>query len=247
VLCIGGTIEGLLCTKKNALLEIKEQKPDRIIIETSGSAFPAPIAWQIRELSEYFLLDAIITVIDCINFKGYKDTSYTAKLQAQYTDLILLNKHEQISERELDLVIDSVNELNTDTARIKWTTKLEIGLFFGLDSKLFELNNEHLDVSHHSNEVDLIVIESMECQMEIFEKLLEILPKDSVYRVKGLIKPNQILNWAFGRWEWTEYQSQFTINKLTVMGIDLFQYKQQFIKIFGKDGKFEFHKSQRPC
>jgi G3E family GTPase len=30
-----------------------------------------------------FKLDAILTVVDCVNFKGYEDTSYTAKLQAQ--------------------------------------------------------------------------------------------------------------------------------------------------------------------
>ena len=63
----------------------------------SGSAFPAPIAWQIREMkNEGFILDSIITVVDCINFRGYEDTSYTAKMQAQYTDVILLNKHELV-------------------------------------------------------------------------------------------------------------------------------------------------------
>jgi G3E family GTPase len=63
---------------KNALLELKElNDPDRIIIETSGSAFPAPIAWQIRELDQsHFNLDSIITVVDCVNFKGYEGILY---------------------------------------------------------------------------------------------------------------------------------------------------------------------------
>ena len=72
-------LNGCLCCvligqMKAALLELKElHDPDRIIIETSGSAFPAPIAWQIRELDQsQFHLDSIITVIDCINFKGYE-------------------------------------------------------------------------------------------------------------------------------------------------------------------------------
>ena len=43
-----------------------------------------------------FVLDSIATVIDCVNFIGYEDTSYTAKMQAQYTDVILLNKHELV-------------------------------------------------------------------------------------------------------------------------------------------------------
>ena len=61
----------------------------------------APIAWQIREMKdEGFVLDSIVTVIDCQNFMGYEDTSYTAKLQAQYTDVILLNKHEQVKMKK---------------------------------------------------------------------------------------------------------------------------------------------------
>ena len=60
----------------------------------SGSAFPATLAFQIRELeretNEELKLDAIITVIDAENFTGYEDTSPTAKMQASYTDVILI-------------------------------------------------------------------------------------------------------------------------------------------------------------
>jgi G3E family GTPase len=79
---ISEIINGCLCCVlvgqiKNALYELKKLNPDRIIIETSGSAFPAPLAWQIRELEQDFSLDGIITVIDCSAFTGYADTSYT--------------------------------------------------------------------------------------------------------------------------------------------------------------------------
>jgi G3E family GTPase len=53
---------------------IEKYNPARIIVETSGSAFPAPIAVQIRQLSREnrgVHLDSIITVIDCVNFRGY--------------------------------------------------------------------------------------------------------------------------------------------------------------------------------
>ena len=59
-------VNGCMCCvlvgqMENALMELLQYNPDRIIIETSGSAFPAPIAWQIRQLAP-FKLDAIITV-----------------------------------------------------------------------------------------------------------------------------------------------------------------------------------------
>lgn len=230
---------------KNALLELKLQSPDRIIIETSGSAFPAPIAWQIRELGTDFELDSIITVIDCVNFKGYEDTSYTAKMQAQYTDLILLNKYELVTERDLDIVVDSINDLNTDTPKIKWQKDMNIGLFFGFDTKLFELNDKSIFKSdHHENEVDLITIESGSIiDINSFELLLKRLPKEDVYRVKGLFLPNKILNWAFGRWTWSDYDSDFKSTVLTVMGVGLFRYKKLFIEFFEIDAKLNFHQA----
>ncbi|OZJ06170.1 hypothetical protein BZG36_00993 [Bifiguratus adelaidae] len=141
-------LNGCLCCvlvgqMKLALEELKAKyNPDRIIVETSGSAFPAPIAWQIRQIEdEGFQLDSIITVIDCVNFSGYEDTSYTARMQAQYTDVILLNKHELISEREFDLVLDHVNELNIDTPKLKCdaTKGVSPDLIFGIDTRLFQL------------------------------------------------------------------------------------------------------------
>ena len=69
-------------------------RPDRIIIECSGSAFPATLAFQLRELEREtggdFKMDAIVTVIDAENFMGYEDTSPTARMQASYTDLLVI-------------------------------------------------------------------------------------------------------------------------------------------------------------
>jgi hypothetical protein len=85
---------------ENALEEIKEKmNPDRIIIESryaylrfrpfshadmnSGSAFPATLALRIRELEpKGFKLDGVVTVIDCVNFRGYEDTSPSAKVSS---------------------------------------------------------------------------------------------------------------------------------------------------------------------
>jgi G3E family GTPase len=43
-----------------------------------------------QETSGAFKLDAIATVIDAENFTGYEDTSTTARMQAAYTDLLLI-------------------------------------------------------------------------------------------------------------------------------------------------------------
>ncbi|KAI8598260.1 CobW/HypB/UreG, nucleotide-binding domain-containing protein [Dissophora ornata] len=204
---------------KEGLLELKEKyNPDRIIIETSGSAFPGPIAWQVRELAdEGFVLDSILNVVDCKNFNGYSDNSYTAQLQAKYTDLVLLTKHEGVSERDLDRVIDRVNDLNTDAPKVFVNVDQPVSpeLIFGLDTKLFELqgamapNNktfqdeldQHGNKNHHKNELDTMEIKCFgnrnsltgNLDLQKFEKFLGTLDKDDVYRLKGFVRLSGIL------------------------------------------------------
>ncbi|KAF9168147.1 hypothetical protein DFQ26_001040 [Actinomortierella ambigua] len=287
----------LIGQMKLGLLEIKEKyNPDRIIIETSGSAFPAPIAWQIRQMKDDgFVLDSIVTVIDCVNFEGYEDVSYTAKLQAQYTDLILLNKHELVSERDMDRVIDRVNDLNTDTPKVLCHKDGGVSpdLMFGIDTKLFQLeqqqhpdhsdkvNKEHAENGghdHHDNEVDLVQVlisgdgkaaHALSSRPK-FEAFLKTLDKESVYRLKGLVRltdleadsssdqPSEgtlcIVNHAFGRWTITpierdlsgELDKQHVQVKITTMGIGLYGYKTKIQEAFGaSDSEVTSHWAHR--
>ncbi|CAO3588259.1 unnamed protein product [Absidia cylindrospora] len=245
-------MNGCLCCvlvgqMKLALQELKEKySPDRIIVETSGSAFPGPVAWQIREMeSEGFALDSIITVVDCMNFTGYEDTSYTAKLQAQYSDVILLNKHELVSERDLDIVVDHVNELNTDTPKVKCdsTQGISPDLVFGLDTELFkvaydksgEMEEMVFDPHHQENEVDLIQIiqsslapsiQQQRHSRDTLETWLKTLPKDDIYRVKGFVRLDTdgtlyILNHAFGRFTLTSVEHAETLEQSKTIEIKI--------------------------
>ncbi|RKP26753.1 CobW/HypB/UreG, nucleotide-binding domain-containing protein, partial [Syncephalis pseudoplumigaleata] len=244
-------LNGCLCCvlvgqMKNALLELQEKyRPDRVIIETSGSAFPAPIAWQLREMADDgFVLDAILTVVDCVNFTGYEDTSYTAKIQAQYTDLILLNKHELVSEHQLDRVIDRVNDLNTDTPKLKvdLVQGLSPDMAFGLDTRrpLDPASAVEQLRQHHAREVDIIQLSrktaddaSRPLTRAALESFLASLSPEQVYRVKGFVRLTTadgddmwIVNSAFGRCSLTkatqahEAARDYSV-RITVMGQDL--------------------------
>ncbi|KAF7330447.1 COBW domain-containing protein C15D4.05 [Mycena venus] len=148
---------------QTALLEIREKyRPDRIIIECSGSAFPATLAFQIRELERQtdgdLKLDAIVTVVDAENFIGYEDTSPTAKMQASYTDIILINKWELVDDRKLDEVLDHLHTLNDLTPKIRCQGRngIDPNLIFGLESKLFlEAGHDQVAPSHN-DEVETV-------------------------------------------------------------------------------------------
>jgi len=98
-----------------------------------------------RETGRY-VLDGVMSVIDVENWKGYEDTSYTAKMQARYTDLIVLNKHELVSERRLEDVEDAILALEVEPQipRTKsskgWVDK---DIVFGLDARLAGVTEEN--------------------------------------------------------------------------------------------------------
>ncbi|TID27831.1 putative GTP-binding protein YjiA [Venturia nashicola] len=179
-----------------------EQSPDRIVIETSGSAFPATLAMEVNRLANqnsHYSLDGVISVIDVENWKGYDDTSLTAKLQAKYTDLLVLNKWEHVSERAYEDCVDRILalELDVQTPREKsdkgWVNK---DLLLGLDAKLasFEgkYGHDHEHANDHQSEVEVLSVtltSSHPANGVNMEKLFDWLnspPKDEVYRIKGI-------------------------------------------------------------
>jgi len=211
-------------------------RPDRIIIECSGSAFPATLAFQIRQLERDtgdFVLDAIVTVIDAENFVGYEDTSPTAKMQASYSDIILINKWEHVSERALDIVIDHLYTLNDVTPKIKCQGRngVDPNLIFGLQSKLFLLSDsekKESGVEHDEVETVTILRDSHDndngIEQEILIEALDTLPRESVWRVKGFVKLIDerwlIVNWAFGRYELKDFSGvdMTGVVRMTAMG-----------------------------
>lgn len=223
----------------NALDEILQKfSPDHILIETSGSAYPAPIAWEINKMKDRLKLDGIITIIDAKNFTGYRDIGYTAKIQAQYTDLILINKHEGMTEQDLDKVLDDVYELNATTPKIK-TDKgyISADLVFGLNSKLFmsaHQSNVEEDHEHHHKEVEILELHSAKnFNKEEFLKIIKTLPKWDFYRIKGMIRTEDkpiLINCAFGDIEIIDSKEQFTESAVTFMGKNMTYHLQELRK-----------------
>jgi G3E family GTPase len=71
------------------------------------------------ETNGAYTLDGVIHVIDVENWAGYSDTSYTAKIQARYTDLIVFNKWEVAGEQRMEECLDRVGDLEESIAWVK--------------------------------------------------------------------------------------------------------------------------------
>lgn len=243
---------GCLCCvlvgKMQAAIEelLTKFTPDRIIIETSGSAYPAPIALQIRQMDQSQVkLDSVITVIDAINFDGYKDKSFTAKSQAEFTDILLINKHEEISEVQLEHTLDDVYELNPTTPKIKTDNgSVPYDLLFGLDTKLFldesessvsdSLNKQNKD--HHELEVELLELkDSKAFDVENFKTIIEKLDATKFYRIKGVVQTNNgwhILNYVAGRYTFEPTLISRAQTEIVFMGYNIHKMKPHLVKYF---------------
>ncbi|KAM5345036.1 hypothetical protein ACJ41O_010898 [Fusarium nematophilum] len=201
-----------------ALAELEDTvTPDRIVVETSGSAFPATLALEVNRLareSGKYVLDGVVSVIDVENWKGYEDTSYTARIQARYTDLIVFNKWEDAGELRYDECLDRVGDLEVDVAHVKsdkgWVSMdIVFGVDGGLAKELTEgevngeqhktnghshshTNGETNGHSHHQSEVEVLSIElkadspSSRISTSKLLAFLSSAPKDEAYRIKAL-------------------------------------------------------------
>ncbi|KAI0865654.1 CobW/HypB/UreG, nucleotide-binding domain-containing protein [Xylaria cubensis] len=202
-----------------ALAELRDTvRPDRIVIETSGSAFPATLAIEVnriaRETGGRYVLDGVVSVIDVENWAGYEDTSYTARLQARYTDLIIYNKWEACDENRFDEVRDRVGDLEVDVAWVKSDKgRVPIDVIFGIDGGLAHtftedhlgtIQNGNHDHSHdhsheqnghshdHQSEVEVLSVSLQGPKTAIVNgpklmTLLKAAPKDEVYRIKSVL------------------------------------------------------------
>lgn len=172
--CICCNLVGQL---SDALLQLRDEvKPDRIVIETSGSAFPATLAMEVNRLADehkgQFVLDGVVSVIDVENWEGYEDTSYTAKLQAKYTDLIIFNKWENVSEQRFDVCLDRVGDLELETAWVKSDMgTVEKDVLLGIDGAL--LSKEILDKGQHPADMDLMLVDNEKVGQSVKEAQAE--------------------------------------------------------------------------
>ncbi|RYO79682.1 hypothetical protein DL766_006708 [Monosporascus sp. MC13-8B] len=216
--CICCNLVGQLGQALRELRDAPRRRPDRIVVETSGSAFPATLAIEVNRVARDtgdFVLDGVVTVIDVENWRGYDDTSYTARIQARYTDLVVLNKWELCDERRLDECIDRLGDLEVDVAWVKSDRgRVPVDVIFGIDGGLARsLTQEEEDPaksgagteghdhghSHdHQSEVEVLSVtlrggggdggrEAAAVDAAKLMALLNAAPKDEVYRIKAVL------------------------------------------------------------
>jgi G3E family GTPase len=150
--CLCCTVQGDLVNTLNDLLGRLDEGSinlDRIIIETTGLADPAPIlhvAMAHPRLSTRLRLESIITLIDAVNAQSTLDNHEEAVKQAAVADLLILSKSDLIENNiEKDALITRLEHLNP-SAKILDRQRDEISPNSFFNHGLYDHNSKSLDV-----------------------------------------------------------------------------------------------------
>ena len=143
--CICCTVRGDLVRILNDL-KAKRQSGEiefeRVIIETTGMANPGPVTqtfFMDDGISTYYLLDAVITVVDAKHGHDTLDQQPEAQNQVGFADRILMSKIDLVSDADAQSLRDRLVHMNP-RAPIKPVNFGEVAIADVLDVRGFNLN-----------------------------------------------------------------------------------------------------------
>jgi G3E family GTPase len=164
--CICCTVRGDLVRILGSLSEQRRAGKlvfDRVVIETTGLADPAPVAQTFfvdEQVSRDYGIDAIVTVVDAKHAQQQLDEHHEAQEQVGFADRILLSKTDLVAEGEAQALIERLRGMNprapvkrvhfgqTDIADVLDIRGFDLDAILQIDPKFLE------DVSHeHDDDV----------------------------------------------------------------------------------------------
>ena len=143
--CICCTVRGDLVRILGELAAKRKSgtvKFDRVVIETTGLADPAPVAQTFfvdEDVMQSYLLDAIITLVDAKHAPQQLDEHHEAQEQVGFADRLLLTKSDLVSPAELQVLRQRLSRMNP-RASIAQSNKGVAALEQILDIRGFNLN-----------------------------------------------------------------------------------------------------------
>lgn len=139
-----------------ALSEIVDTiHPDRIVIEASGVSDPTAIALTLQSHPQ-ITRDGVVTIIDVVNYNGVPVLNKVAQRQAEFTDLIIFNKVEEVTNERKQQVVGYVREVNTKAPIVEAPHgHIQPGLLFGLFPSDVDAQNKMLELKKLEVEQDM--------------------------------------------------------------------------------------------
>jgi len=194
--CICCSIRGDLIETLNRLLE-RHQKFDYILIESTGLASSGPLAQAFLiedEISKSLFLDGIVTLVDAKHISNNLNEKEVAWEQIAFSNVILLNKADLVSEPELEKLEKQMRQINP-TAKIRKTTQAVIDLDQILNIGGFDLKSaletDTFNTHHHETAISSVSLSFPghvdPHRLNLWLQMLLITEGMNVFRAKGIL------------------------------------------------------------
>ncbi|ONI45549.1 hypothetical protein AN641_03915 [Candidatus Epulonipiscioides gigas] len=221
----GGSI---FCTCKinqfeNVLGTIIKEKPEVIIVETSGLSDPTS-AYKILSQDKFSQVSykGCICIVDALYLKKVIKTARVSKKQVRISDLIIINKIDLVNDNKIDEVKQLIYEINP-FATIEQTSHGNISPHW-----ILNLHNTLKDTAQPNiKDINLITYEltiDENCTKQELIKMLESFIEDT-YRVKGFLKLKNgkyLINCVGDSIIIEDYQGEILDNKLVILSCGSF-------------------------
>ena len=180
---------------------------DRVVIETTGLADPAPVAQTFfvdEDITQNFMLDAIVTLVDAKHAPLQLDEHHEAQEQVGFADRILLTKTDLVNPDEVRALRQRLARMNP-RARIAESRQGVAALEDLLDIRGFNLNaileiepDFLSDVTHeHDDEITSFVFrEKRPMDLEKIEDFLSAMVQVSMALTGALSSKACTCSWA---------------------------------------------------
>lgn len=202
--CICCTMRGDLVRILGTLADKRKSgryRFDRVVIETTGLADPAPVAQTFfveDEVAKSYRIDAILTVVDAKHGPQQLDAHHEAQEQVGFADRILLSKTDLVIDAEAGELVARLKNMNprapvkpvhfgkTDIADILDINGFDLNAILAIEPQFLE------DVSHeHDDDVGSFVYRSERAfEIEKLEQFFNLLLRTygaELLRNKGVL------------------------------------------------------------
>jgi G3E family GTPase len=194
----------ICCTINNNLSEavfrilVHRDRIDYLIVETTGLADPLPIAttFLATELWSFTRLDAILTVVDAEAFMPEHFGSEIAFRQVAYSDMILLNKTDLVTEAALETLEQYLQTVKPNPKIVRMSYG-QVPLPLILDTQLYDSSfyatslevNQSKAVTQSQNDGYMAVSFESDrpISMRKFQEFLDYQLPTEVSRGKGIL------------------------------------------------------------
>ena len=200
--CVCCTVRTDLVAGVKALLARSDIKLDRLIVETSGLADPAPVLQTFLADADLLMrvaLEAVVTLVDAANFQHQIHDAIAAE-QIAFADVILLNKAGLIGAAALEALEKRLRALNP-AAGIMHTNHAEVaaGALLGVQRfslpTLLAIEPGILEDEHDHEHDDSIASFAMESRLPIdagrfsrWATQLTVRSGQDILRMKGVLE-----------------------------------------------------------